>query len=588
MGVTMLIVLLSFAYMLAICLVAGIIMNKALSRFIPVVNPDRLSITGIATTGFVALSVYAEIFSIFYKVGAICHVLMLVVLAVCGYFCRKEIPLSLTRLKSIFTEKRTCGLTYALIILAAAFFTSRGKFHTDTGIYHAQAIRIIEEYGVIKGLANLQQHFGYNSAYLSFCALFTLSFILPFALHTVTGAVMALYTCYAAKGLFEWKKHESHVGDFARIAIIVYAFTEMVGLQSPATDYGTMFFVMYILCEWAAYFVESRGASSGIARKLSAKETGNSSEAIMDIAVTGRLTLLSVFAVSMKLSAAAMVILVVFPLFLLVKEKMWKELVSYLIIGIVCIAPFLVRNVILSGWLIYPVDSIDLFKVAWKVPADYLRHDAAQIKVWGRCLYDVEKLNAPISDWLPIWWSEKAHYEEMLIYSQILGMLLLAVTFVRRLVGRSLRPGMAIFYGCIIANMILWFMTAPFIRYGLAFLLLLPLCMIGENFPVMVQKKSIALALVMGVIVINFASWIDNYFTDNMVFVKHHLTENYYLVPIPFEDSNVTAVDLDGVTVYISSDEKNSYYYTPNSCYGGMVERTKPMGTRVKDGFMPR
>ena len=89
-------------------------------------------------------------------------------------------------------------------------------------------------------------------------------------------------------------------------------------------------------------------------------------------------------------------------------------------------------------------------------------------------------------------------------------------------------------------------------------------------------------------IFINFASWIDNYFTDNMVFVKHHLAENYYIVPIPFEDSNVEAVDLDGVTVYISSDEKNSYYYTPNSCYGGMVERTKPIGKTVKEGFMPR
>ena len=176
----------------------------------------------------------------------------------------------------------------------------------------------------------------------------------------------------------------------------------------------------------------------------------------------------------------------------------------------------------------------------------------------------------------------------MLIYSQILGTLLLALTFVRRLASKSLRPGMAIFYGCIIANLILWFMTAPFIRYGLAFLLLLPLCMIGENASVMVQKKSIVLALLIGVIFINFASWIDNYFTDNMVFVKHHLAENYYIVPIPFEDSNVEAVDLDGVTVYISSDEKNSYYYTPNSCYGGMVERTKPIGKTVKEGFMPR
>ena len=40
-----------------------------------------------------------------------------------------------------------------------AYFASRGLQHTDTGIYHAQAIRWYEEYGLVKGLGNLQQHF---------------------------------------------------------------------------------------------------------------------------------------------------------------------------------------------------------------------------------------------------------------------------------------------------------------------------------------------------------------------------------------------------------------------------------------------
>ena len=56
-----------------------------------------------------------------------------------------------------------------------AYFASRGLQHTDTGIYHAQAIRWYEEYGLVKGLGNLQQHFAYNSAYLAYaaCLLYT-------------------------------------------------------------------------------------------------------------------------------------------------------------------------------------------------------------------------------------------------------------------------------------------------------------------------------------------------------------------------------------------------------------------------------
>ena len=43
--------------------------------------------------------------------------------------------------------------------------------HVDTGLYHAQAIRWIEEYGVVCGLGNLHSRFAYNSAAFALCAL---------------------------------------------------------------------------------------------------------------------------------------------------------------------------------------------------------------------------------------------------------------------------------------------------------------------------------------------------------------------------------------------------------------------------------
>ena len=192
-----------------------------------------------------------------------------------------------------------------------AFFTSRGSFHTDTGIYHAQAIRLIEEYGVLKGLGNLQLHFAYNSAYLPLCALFTLSFILPFALHTMSGFLMVLCTSYAVHGLLDINKHKRHGGDMARAAILVYSLSNLTGLQSPATDYGTQFLVLYIFCNWICYAEERYHGSF---------------DKDEDIAFYGYLSILSIFAVSMKLSAAFIVILASLPFVALVRRKMWKQL----------------------------------------------------------------------------------------------------------------------------------------------------------------------------------------------------------------------------------------------------------------------
>jgi len=572
----MAITILSWIYIFIICVVTGLVVNKALSRLIPVPSYKEcghFGITGLCVTGLVTLTVYAEVFSIFYKVGAVCHVVMLLLVAAGGFSFRKELAelldFCIKRIKDLSINVK---IVVILIILAGAFFSSNGTFHTDTGIYHAQAIRMLEEYGVLKGLGNLQLHFAYNSAYLPLCALFTMSFILPFPLHSMTGFFMVLFSCYAVTGLARWKEHKKHGGDFARIAVLIYALTNMTGLQSPATDYGTMFFTLYIMCCWITYTQES-GAEDGRDK----------------IAFYGYLSVLSIFAVSMKLSAALLVVLAVFPAILLIKKKMFKEFGFFLLIGFLSFLPYMIRNVILSGWLFYPVSSIDLFNVIWKIPAEYMKVDSDQIKVWGRCLYDITRIDDGVKTWLPIWWSEKQHYEVMLIYSQFVGAVLLVITSILRLREKKIDLAMVIFYLTIIANLVLWFFTAPFIRYGLAFLLLLPLCAFGDVLEYIVRKKSIILALVASLVLINFCSWIDDYFMDDMVFVKHNIMEGHYIVPVPFDEGNMTAVDMDGLTVYVAgADEINSYYTCPGSCYSFMVERTKLIGDDISKGFMPR
>ncbi|MBR1641511.1 MAG: hypothetical protein IJ683_04210 [Butyrivibrio sp.] len=572
----MVITILSWIYIFIISIVTGLVINKILSRFIPVPSYKECShfgLTGLIVTGLVTLTVYAEVFSIFYKVGAVCHILMLVLLAIGVYFYRPELLDFFKMLKDVCLRSgRNLLIVYVLVILAGAFFSSNGTFHTDTGIYHAQAIRMLEEYGVLKGLGNLQLHFAYNSSYLPLCALFTMSFILPFPLHSMTGFFMVLFSCYAVSGLAKWKEHEHHGGDLARVAILVYALTNMTGLQSPATDYGTMFFTLYIMCCWIAYAQES-GAEDDRDK----------------IALYGYLAVLSIFAVSMKLSAALLILLAIFPAILLVKKKMFKEFGIFLLIGFLSFLPYMIRNVILSGWLFYPVASIDLFNVVWKIPAEYMKVDSDQIKVWGRCLYDITRINDGVTTWFPIWWAEKQHYEVMLIYSQFVGAVILVITSILRLREKKIDLAMVIFYLTIIANLVLWFFTAPFIRYGLAFLLLLPLCAFGDMFEYIVRKKSIVLGLVASLVLINFCSWIDDYFMDDMVFVKHNIMEGHYIVPVPFDEGNMTAVDMDGLTVYVAgADEINSYYTCPGSCYSFMVERTKLIGDDISKGFMPR
>ena len=567
----MVVVLLSYIYIFLICLIAGVTIRKVLSRFIPVPNEERIGITGIVTTGIVTLTVYAECFSIFYKVGAVCHALMLTILAIGAYKCRKEVSALLINVKKRFRSKE--GVVCLIIVLISAFYASRGVFHRDTGIYHAQAIRIIEEYGVIKGIGNFQLHFAYNSSYLALCALFTMSFILPFALHTMTGFIMALFTCYAACGLMKWTSRVSHTADMARLAIIIYGITVLEYLQSPATDYGAMYMVLYIMCAWITQAVEKKDDSE-------------------DIPVYGYLAVLSIFTVSMKLSAAALVVLAVLPFILLVKKKMTKETISFIVIGFLSFLPYLVRNVIISGWLLYPAEAIDLFNVIWKVPAEYMKFDANQIKVWGRELQDItsveEGITVGISEWLPIWWEKKRFYEKLLLAFQVAGAGAVLLNLIIRKVRKKIRADVAMFYIAVFINIAMWFFTAPFIRYGLAYLMLLPICAAMDLAENIFKGKTFLRFVMVAIAVVCFGNWTAHYLKVDKNRFSEHVKDGYYVTPIPFPDSETERIDMNGIIVYNTvheDDEVNSYYNCPSSCYGDMMNRSEPIGTTLKEGF---
>jgi len=570
----MVVVLLSYIYIFFMCLIAGVALREILSRFIPVPDTDRIGVTGIITTGLAALTVYAEYFSIFYKVGVICHLVMLVVLAFGVYRFHNKIAALLTGIRKRFWSKE--GIVCLIIVIISAFYASRGTFHRDTGIYHAQAIRIIEEYGVIKGLGNFQLHFAYNSAYLALCALFTMSFILPFALHTMTGFIMALFTCYAACGLMKWTSRVSHTADMARLAIIIYGITVLEYLQSPATDYGAMYMVLYIMCAWITQAVEK-------------KDDAN------DIPVYGYLAVLSIFTVSMKLSAAALVVSAVFPFVLLVKKKMTKETVSFILIGFLSFLPYLVRNVIISGWLLYPTQAIDMFNVVWKIPAEYMKFDADQIKVWGRELQETmtvdEGIKAGISVWLPIWWENKRFYEKLLIVFQVAGLVAVFLNLMIAKFRKKIRPDVAMFYITVFINLALWFFTAPFIRYGLAFLMLLPLCSAMDLAENIFKGKTFLRFAMVAIAVVCFGNWTIHYLKVDKDRFLEHVRDDFYVTPIPFADSDTDEVDMNGVTVYntVHEDEEiNSYYNCPCSCYSDMINRSELIGTTLKEGFKPK
>lgn len=514
--------------------------------------------------GIVIVTVYAQFFSLFCKVGLAANLILLVLCLFIVIRNRPDLSEYLSFIKNILFSWE--GVLYIGVLFLIAFSTSRGLFHTDTNIYHAQAIRWYEEMGVVKGLGNLQWHFAYNSSYFAFAALFSLSFLGLQSFHCTTGFLASVLCIWALRSLKDFSAHKRHMADMCCVAILLYALVNYDRFMSPASDYAAMFLALYLIARWAQEI--ERGSR--------------------DVSALSLLCVLAVFLCTLKLSTGPIVLLTVYPAALLIRAKRGKEIALYLTLGVITVLPFLIRNIIISGWLLYPFPAIDLFQVDWKLPIEHVLTDSAQIKVWARCLYDVALLDMPMREWLPIWWDSKDHYEQMLLYCNALAICLDMVIWGKSLVKREkIDANLVLLNFVVILCSAAWFVLAPFIRYGLAFLLAAPMLAVGMWFG---KKKPGPYRLLSGSIVLLMflmgSSYWEYYFTNIMVYAKHSVAEPYYVLQKDYDEPELQTIDLNGVTVYAPvQGETSGYRHFPAVAYPHMAAEAQLRGDSLKSGF---
>ena len=416
--------------------------------------------------GLVCVTVYAQFFSLFAGVGFWANVLLC---AVCiGIFLRERKGISETLAR--YLSWKFCAVI-ALFFLFS-YGTSRGMLHYDTALYHAQSIRWIEEYGAVKGLGNLQCRLAYNSASFALSALYSMAFLGRGSLHCAAGFLAFLLAAGSLRLADSLRERKLRASDFARVMCVYYLVNIFDEMISPASDYFMVLIAFYIVITW-----------------LSLAERGEK-----EIFPYALLCVLSVFLMTVKLSAALILLLTIYPACRLVKEKRWGETGLYLGLGFLTMLPFFARNVILSGWLVYPFTRIDLFDVIWKIPKGVADYDAREIQVWGRGYSDVTRYDISPKEWLTGWFRGLAGSDKLFVLMAVLAvavLLLQAAYLVWRWSRRQtaagsstasesrLSPAFLTAQGTVAASFLFWLCTSPLIRYGCVYVYLTPAVVFG-------------------------------------------------------------------------------------------------------------
>lgn len=408
----------------------------------------------ILAMGLISATVYAQIWSLFYKVGILANIVLLILCALSFLYGRKQIA----HLIHVQRDKDSIlkGIGLGILILIWAYCTSRGYMHYDSDLYHAQSIRWIEEYGIVKGLGNIHVRFAYNSSFFALSALYSMPYIFGQSVHSVNGLIALILSVEALRIVHAWKRKKLLLSDFARAAALFYLTLIYGDIMAPASDYAIMCTVFYIIIKWLNQLEDEQEADNVTPYAL--------------LCVAG------VYAVSLKLTAGLILILVLKPAIMLIRQKRWKEIMLYLCMGIGVITPWLIRTVWISGYLLYPFPALDIFSVDWKIPAQAAALDAAEIKTWGRGLNNAALVNMPMTEWFPQWFQTMLPKLGKLfiiadIISIILGFIMFIIALFRRKADKIKDIGLV--WLAIAASYLFWQLSAPLLRYGYAYILLL-------------------------------------------------------------------------------------------------------------------
>jgi hypothetical protein len=185
------------------------------------------------------------------------------------------------------------------------------------------------------------------------------------------------------------------------------------------------------------------------------------------------ITLLSAFAITVKLSAAPILVLPAYLLFLQLKEKKYAPVGIAFATGLVIVSPWLIRNILLCGYLVYPAHQIDLFSFEWEVPHGIVALEVDETRAFSkiRQFNYAEVRDMDLLTWTPYWIQEMRPGEKMvLLFVLASSIFYLALAFFRR---KKLFTEAGWGYIVAVATLYLglayWFMAAPALRFGFGF-----------------------------------------------------------------------------------------------------------------------
>jgi hypothetical protein len=494
-----------------------------------------------ALTGLFGISVISAYLSLFMPLGTLAQGIILLLGLSGGIFYRKSLSFP-----------REYSWVFIVALVYVVYLSAQQSFTYDEGLYYAQFIKWMQYYKVVPGLANLHVRFGFNSHWHVLAAVFNFSWITGGADNHINGVLYLLVMLYLLPTPASDNEDVPFI-KFLKLGLLVLINMPQVcvyNVIAPAADLP----VFYLGCLIVVVWLENNPKGSVF------------------------LLLAPLFLVTVKVSAVPVLLI---SLFLFIKGYKRFALVG---IGVFIFAPWVIRNIILTGYPLFPMELPDVFHTGWRVPLSVVHATRQDITAFAfyRAADITRLMNDSLLQRFSTWFIHNVRaYDKLLL---LVALISPVVVFFRR---KVLPENFLQVYVFLILGTIFWLIQAPDPRFAYGYLAPLFVITFALCFSSLLNMRLLVAMCLLGVLM-SQATTLVLYQRLHKTFVAEKLIQNVpsqtLITPAPYSIQPVEKHEAP-FQLYVPLATELCWD-TPLPCADHMPKGVKMRGQSLGDGFV--
>ena len=520
-------------------------------------------------TGLMLITILGQWVVLVFPLNLFSLLVICIFLFFLGLVYRKKISFRTSAFRLFPPEKNRIFFCLFFILLLMILTLNAGPtIMDDTDSYHIQMIKWARDLGSIPGIANLHLRFGFNSSWFVSCAL-------------LSPQIKGINGYLALNGLLSvWIS-------FYLLEKVIGGISKTSGRRDLAISVASGLVLLFCLGVWP--MIRGNAATANydfittcciLALFIESFLSGPSS-------IFQEWMIWPVFLFTVRIINYPLLLLSLFLLFRYVKTGKMSGLITFALAGLIVVAPFLIRNTILSGYPLFPVYQLDLFSFDWKSDKQLVIKIVNYIRYFNRVNIQSQPIAVTSQLAFPNWTVSWYHF--LFVYDKILTTLSICCYFLVFIFWKKLRqsvnPYTLFFLLVFFLQLISWFFIAPDPRFVYGPLLggIFTIAFLGGSaapvpYPAVARFTGALLVVV---------SLLTLFYTGS----KMIRDKNYrnWLVPRAVPVPSVRQIRLGGVQLNIPEKILDNWnprcYDSPLPCLYQLDPRLRLRGNSIRAGF---